>query len=776
MSRKYVAIVCSAAVFIVASYFLYHLFRENKEYLKLQLSESRGSFLLDMYRSLKGKKKSIIPAVSSTIATNQIPYSIFDRNLSLKENANERSALPEFKVIPGLSDDFKGKTYPSSFAFDTWHRGHGDNSSSKYSRLDQINRQNVQNLSVAWIYHAGGEWDSTVETNPVIAGGKVFTTTPDGYLVALDAVSGVEKWRNKFIHNVPARRGLLWWPGNAKYGPRLFVPSFDGVYAVNPDDGRIIQDFGITGRVGQPSVVPPVVDKDRLIVATSAPSVEAFNVESGALLWKTELLKSSTSTAKQLPFGKYRISGAVPWGGISLDENRHRVYVTTGNPRPNLYGVSRPGRNEYSCSVLSINTLTGKIEWSFQEVAHDLWDLDIPSPPNLLTIKKAGRPIDVVATVTKIGNVLLLERDTGKPVFDFRFRRAPVSEVPGETTWPYQPDVETPKPYAKKTFEPSDITNLSAAQTESVAKKIKNAKFGFFPPPVINGKVAIFNVHGGAEWPGAAADPETGILYIPSNQIPWLLHLYYSDSAPNPIRSSDKKGDELYQKKCGSCHGVDREGNYEREFTGDRVEPSLVGISASRDVGSIKLFWENHDGLVEHGSITDEEIKAVAAYLRAADHISDDRRSLTVTHAWQLLLDNKGYPGSKPPWGLITAVDLNSGKYVWQIPFGEYPELTKRGIPVTGQHNFGGVMVTKGGLVFATGTIDKKIRAYDSATGKQLWDYDLPATGSAPPSTYEIGNTQYIVVVATGGWYAGFKGHSDTVIAFKLKEPSAKAK
>ena len=181
-------------------------------------------------------------------------------------------------------------------------------------------------------------------------------------------------------------------------------------------------------------------------------------------------------------------------------------------------------------------------------------------------------------------------------------------------------------------------------------------------------------------------------------------------------------------------------------------------------------------GFQRLGSITGEDIKSIGNYLRAADHFSDDRRSLNVTPAWSLLLDNEGYPGSKPPWGSITAIDLNSGKKVWQVPFGEYPELTKRGIPITGQKNFGGVMVTKGGLVFATGTIDKKIRAYDSATGEQLWDYDLPAAGSAPPSTYEIGGTQYIVVVATGGWYAEFKGHSDTIIAFKLRETARNLK
>jgi quinoprotein glucose dehydrogenase len=375
----------------------------------------------------------------------------------------------------------------------------------------------------------------------------------------------------------------------------------------------------------------------------------------------------------------------------------------------------------------------------------------------------------VVAVATKIGSTLLLERDSGKPVFDYRFRRAPVSEVPGEKTWPYQPDAQTPEPFAKKTFDPSDITDLSASQTEFVARKLRNAKFGFFAPPSINAKVAMFDLHGGAEWPGAAADQENGILYVPSNQLPWLLRLHYNETVPNPVRSSDKEGDAQYQNKCASCHGVNREGYYEKEFTGDRAYPSLIGISATRDVSSLDLFRADHIGIEKLGSITKDELNIIGDYLRAADHISDDRRSLNVTFEWGLLLDNEGYPGSKPPWGLITAIDLNSGKKIWQISFGEYSELTNRGIKVTGQENFGGVIVTKGGLVFATGTIDQKVRAYDSAT---RWDYNLPAAGSAPPSTYEIGGVQYVVVVASGGWYAGYKDHSDTIIAFKLNEPA----
>jgi len=288
-------------------------------------------------------------------------------------------------------------------------------------------------------------------------------------------------------------------------------------------------------------------------------------------------------------------------------------------------------------------------------------------------------------------------------------------------------------------------------------------------------------VHGGAEWPGAAVDPATDILYVPSNHDLWTIRLFYSERLPNPIRSSDRVGDGLYQNKCGGCHGVRREGYFDRETLGNKAEgdsriagdtsyPSLVGITADRAL-TRDWFETAHSGVTLSSPVSAAELDTITNYLRAADHFSDDRKSLEVAYVWQLILDGKGHPGSKPPWGTITAIDLNSGKQVWNVPFGEYDDLKKRGIPVTGQTNFGGVIATKGGLIFATGTIDQKIRAFDSSTGEQLWDHDLPYAGSAPPATYEVNGVQYVVVVASGGIFAGFKDdQGDTVMAFRLPD------
>jgi quinoprotein glucose dehydrogenase len=770
--------------FSLCIYATYYYVGWNKDYVKNELIDTTtGSYILDLYHSL----------APYTIDTNPISYSIFRSNSSLlTDDKTERNTLPQFTVIPGLENSFTNSNNNTSMnKLTTWQRSNGDDFSSKYSQLNQINKLNVRDLRPAWIYHSGEpKWENNVEANPIFASGRIFVPSPANFLLSIDAATGLEKWRVQIpggssppvrgahpeIHpgDGVARRGLLWWPGNAKNAARLFVPSSQGTYAIDPDTGSIIQSFGQNGRVGGASLIAPVVDDNRLIVATTAPSIQAFDVESGKLLWKTDLLKVENSFlpySDRLGARKFRIGGGSPWAGMSLDKGRSKVYVSTGNPRPSLYGATRPGRNEFSSSVVSVDTKSGKIIWSFQEVAHDLWDFDVPSPPILVTIRRYGKPIDAVATVTKIGNTLLLERDSGRPVFDYRLQRTPVSDVPGEKTWPYQPAVELPEPFMKQVFEPSDITDLSKDQTFSVERKLHRAKFGFFIPPTVNGKIAVFGLHGGAEWPGAAVNQENGILYVPSNQYPLTLRLYFSDRMKNTIPSIDLKGDALYQDKCAGCHGRDREGYYEKEFTGDTSYPSLIGITASREFGGLDQFYEDHIGLSFAETIKADDLNIINEYLSAADHISDDRRSLNITHAWQLLLDSEGYPGSKPPWGLITAIDLNLGTKIWQVPFGEYSELTKRGVPITGQSNFGGLMVTKGGLVFATGTIDKKIRAFDAATGTQLWEYELPASGSAPPSTYEIDGTQYIVVIASGGIYAGFNDHSDTIVAFKLENP-----
>lgn len=700
-----------------------------------------------------------------------VRYSLDDKaTYPPSDDPAAREALPPFRSIPGLDPTNHPGSRAAAGRFDTWYRSHGDDSSSKFSSLDQINTRNVAQLEVAWTYATGSELGDpskiglTVETNPVMAHGRLFTTSIDGFLICLDAASGLELWRLRLPAPV-ARRGMVWEPNADLAKSRLFVPAGDGVYAVNPASGQVLKEFGSNGQVGdQLALIPPTIVNGRLIVAFVTSAIEAYDLRTGALLWSRSVFARSDKRGTDL-------YGGVPWGGMSSDPVRAAVYVSTGNPRPELVGTSRPGANRHSCSVLAISVDTGEILWSSQEVSHDLWDLDIPSPPVLTTITRGGKRIDVVATVTKSGNTLLLDRDFGRPVFEYRLRRAPVSVIPGEHTAPYQPALELPEPFAKQIFDPADVTDVSDEANRTVRRKIQGARTGFFEPPILGGKIVLYGLHGGAEWPGAAIDPRTGILYVPSNQVPWLIRTAYVDANATKEAAAAVAGDALYQSACAECHKSNRAGSYETEFSGDGYVPALTGITFLRDravLTSVAAFREQHLDTVVGREPTASELGTLFEYFLNLDRASDRQRSFSVRAFWQLLLDGQGYPGSKPPWGLLSAIDLNTGRKIWQIPFGEYETLRRNGAPIRGQPNFGGVVATAGGLLFATGTVDGKVRAFDATDGRELWSYRLPAAGSAPPITYAIDGTQYVVVVATGGLYHGFSGRSDKLIAFRL--------
>jgi quinoprotein glucose dehydrogenase len=699
-------------------------------------------------------------------------YSLTDGSArALVESAEERSRLPEFKTIAALPP---GESRPASgLAPDhgQWARSHGNDFSDKFSSLGQITPQNVGRLQPAWVFRSdvnlgdARKIGPVVQTNPVYAGGHLFVTDADGALYALDAGTGRQVWRLELPTPV-ARRGLVWEPHADFAQSRLFVPAGDGVYAVSAARGEVIKSFGEQGRVSdQVSVITPAIVGRVLVVGTMQPAIEGYDLVSGKRLWRRPLMQKLDRRK-----GAY-IFGGTPWSGMSSDVGRGMVYVAVGNPRPQLYGATRWGDNLHSCSVVAIDVESGALVWSFQEVAHDLWDLDIPAPPVLTTIERDGARVDVVVAVTKLGNTLVLDRDSGRPLFDYRMRRAPTSSVPNERTAAYQPAVELPQPFTQQSFGPEDVTDLSPEARDYVLHKLRDARFGMFQPPVLGGTVAAFGLQGGAEWPGAAVDPRSATLYLPSNQIPWLMRLNLQDLRGTEQSGAALPANGLYLQRCASCHGMARQGFWEGEREGDIYQPSLVGISLLRtreQLMSLAEFQRAHRYSGPQPAPTAEELQQLHGYFEALDTVADRNRTLMTDPYWQLLLDPQGNPGSKPPWGHLTAIDLNTGQRRWQIPFGAYDQLKRQGVPVRGQRNTGGVIATASGLLFATGTVDDKLRAHAAADGRELWSYRLPAAGSAPPSTYLHGGEQYLVVVATGGSHVGFSGRSNQIIAFKL--------
>jgi len=713
---------------------------------------------------------AIFSKMDAPLITQELLYSVFDpAQAPAPDSAVEREKLPLYKVIPGADPASLAPSRDGELAYDSWHRSHGNDHSSKFSSHAQIHTGNVARLEVAWVNRSGVDLGNpnavgtTVQTNPVIVNGRLFVGG-EATLRSIDARTGKLIWSTQLPGPV-ARRGLLWEPNKDFAKSRLFVPTSLGVYAVNANDGSVITDFGDQGKVGSElSLISPLIIKDKLIVALIRPALEAYDLKTGKLLWVAPLLDKQE---KQ----KTALYGGLPWAGMSGDTARGMVFVSTGNPRPQMVGVARPGDNRNTCSVIAVDAETGTIRWAFQEVAHDLWDVDVASPPVLTTITRGGKKVDVVAAVTKIGNTLLLDRDNGQPIFDYRLKRAPVSTIPGEHAAAYQPALERPEPFSKLTFGPEDITDLSPAARQNVLRKTSQSRMGFFEPPVLGGSIVAFGLQGGGEWPGAAADPRSGMLYVPSNHLPWLVRAHYHDGQATAEAAAKVPGDALYQSACAGCHQPLREGRYETEHKGDAHFPVLQGITALRSreqLTSMGAFQQQHAFVKLPSPVSAADLQTLYAYLRTLDDVADKAHAFSLVGFWQVLLDDQGRPGSKPPWGHLNAIDLNTGKLAWQVPFGAYETLQRGGQPVLGQRNHGGLIATAGGLLFATGTVDNRIRAYDASNGRELWSHRLPAAGSTPPSTYLLDGVQYLVVVAGGGQHVEFTGRSDQIIAFRL--------
>ncbi|HMF78574.1 MAG TPA: PQQ-binding-like beta-propeller repeat protein [Bryobacteraceae bacterium] len=681
--------------------------------------------------------------------------------LATVEDAREREALPEYQDVPAAAQSELTPALPVNEKNIEWTRSQGDAASSRYSALNQITKENVRNLQVAWTYHSG-DGAANIQCTPVIVNGVLYAPTAGNYVVALNAENGNELWRYK-PGGHPAQRGLIYWPGNKDLSARLFFTSGASLVALDAKTGQPAAGFGINGRVPSGGMVSPVIYQD-VLVAANFNVVGGYDIASGRQLWKYDVLPSlEAKTDDNVD------RGANVWGGMAMDTTRGIVYVTTGSPHPNFIGVDHLGQNKGANSVIALEAQTGLQLWSFQEIRHDIWDLDTPAPPNLVTIIHAGKKVDAVAEVTKLGNTLLLDRVTGKPLFGYHLRRAPISKLPGERTWPYQPVFELPQPFARQEFKKSDITDISPQAHAFVEEQVKKANYGWFQPFEPGKPTVYYNVHGGAQWTGAAFDPVKGWLYLNVNEIPWMMTVLRTRVGAEGNKSHTPAPGELaYRQNCAGCHGDNRKGK--------GMAPSLLGL-ANRMIDDEAVAIINH-GLIAMPPIpvpVDQRQKLID-FLFDRDVPVDNTPATPQTqytyfpNGYPKLLDDQGYPGSKPPWGTLNAIDLNTGKMVWKVPLGEYEELTRQGVPKTGTENFGGATVTAGGVIFCAGTRDLKIRAFDKDTGGELWSSKLPFGGFAPPATYQVGGRQFVVIAATGGGKLG--GHlGDAYVAFALPRP-----
>ncbi len=678
----------------------------------------------------------------------------------------------------------------------TWASYQGDKSATQYSSLDQINVENVHKLDVAWTFSTGDAIaDRTeIQANPIIIDDVLYGTTAQLKAFALRADTGELLWMfDPFEGEEPRgrgrNRGVAWWSDGAEDN-RIFYVAGSRLYGINADTGEPAEGFGDDGSVdftlglGRDaldifitSTSPGVVYEDLLIkgstVYNRAPGhIRAYNVRTGEIEWIFHTIPHPGEYGYETwpPDAWTRVGNANSWPGMSLDEERGIVYVPTASPGHDFYGGDRIGQNLFGTSLLALDASTGERIWHYQFVRHDIWDRDLPAAPNLVTIRRENRLVDAVAQITKSGHVFVFDRVTGEPLFPIQEVEAPESDLRGEETWPTQPVPVKPEPFARQEFREEDVTDISPESHEVVLERYREIRTGHpWDPPSREGTLIFPGYDGGAEWGGAAFDPGTGILYVNSNEMPWILTMVETEASGEEPATH---GQRIYAMNCASCHGSNLEGG-----PGDQY-PSLTDLDGRFTDQELRSVIENGQGIMPpFGHLTSEETDALVNYLMDSDtgervYVSEDMsdaQQVPYTHTgYNRFLDPEGYPAVKPPWGTLNAIDLNTGEHVWNIPLGEFFELTERGIPQTGTENYGGPVVTAGGVLFIGATQDEKFRAFDKKTGELLWETDLPAGGYATPSVYEVSGRQFVVIAAGGGKMGTSSG--DTYVAFALPE------
>jgi quinoprotein glucose dehydrogenase len=688
----------------------------------------------------------------------------------------------------------------------------GDQASTHFSTLEQITSSNVHQLEVAWTYRCGdvrSENRSQIQCNPLIIDGVLYGTSPQLKLLALNAGTGEEIWRFDPFASSGGKggggvnRGVIHWRSEDGKERRILYGAGQYFYAVDASNGRLIDSFGQSGRIdlreglgrdasklSVGATTPGVVYKNLLIQGARlsegpgpvAPGhIRAYDVRTGRLVWTFHTIPHPGEPGYETwpPEAWTHIGAANCWTGMALDESRGIVFVPTGSAAFDFWGGNRIGQNLYANCLLALDAATGRRIWHFQFVHHDIWDRDLPAPPNLVTLKRDGRTIDAVAQVTKSGHVFVFNRETGEPLFPIEERPVAPSDLQGESAWPTQPVPLKPSPFARQLFSADVITDISRDSYLQVLQRfLKVRPHAPFVPPSTQGTIIFPGFDGAAEWGGAAVDPRSGILYVNANEMPWILTMVETKPKDQAELTSGK---QIYTQICAACHGTSREGDPARAF------PTLANIGAKlKKLDILQLLESGRGTMPAFAFLTTTQKEAVADYLLEQEPVSSegartnlDGAGLTLTEpyshtGYNRWLDTNGYPAVKPPWGTLNAIDLNSGEYVWRVPLGELPELTAKGIPPTGTENYGGPVVTAGGVIFIAASKDEMIRAFDQRTGKVLWEGKLPAGGYATPATYSAGERQY-VVIACGGGKMGTKS-GDAYVAFALPRQGLNAR
>lgn len=701
-------------------------------------------------------------------------------------------------------------TSNSSKKYEGWEVYGGSKNNTHYSSLSEIDTGNVSHLQIAWTYHTGDADTMTqIQVNPIIVNGILYAVSPKLKLFAVDAATGKEKWvfnpvdtssvRTKgsgyFMFNVC--RGVTYY-SDGKDDQKIFFAANSQLFCVDASNGKLVSSFADSGKIDLhndlgrdvkdlyiATTSPGIIYKDMIIIgsrvaedAAAAPGhIRAYDVNTGKLRWIFHTIPQPGEAGYETWDDKeaYKhIGGANTWAGFSMDEEKGILFAPTGSASYDFYGGKRTGQNLYANSVLAIDAATGKRIWHFQTVHHDVWDKDLPTAPLVITIKKDGKQIEAIAQPTKSGFIFLFERSTGKPIYPVDEITVPTeTELIGEKLSHTQPWPTFPKPFARQSLTESDLNKqIPDSSYADIKRRLSSYKTGFmFNPPSRQGTVIFPGFDGGAEWGGPAYDHETGIIYINANDIPWVLTMTDAKNETLTGETNLQAAQRLYNSNCMACHAPDRRG-------GGNV-PAIIDMNKKyNEQQFIELLTTGRRMMPAAGQLSLGEKKAIAYWI--LENNKEQKKKYTgkpkqidsyyqmpyTSTGYNKFLTKEGYPASAPPWGTLNAINLNTGEVVWKIPLGEYSELKAKGIPATGTENYGGPVVTAGGLLFIAASKDGKFRAFNKRTGELLWETDLPAPGFATPSVYNIGGKQFVVIACGGG---KLNTHSsDAYIAFAL--------
>jgi quinoprotein glucose dehydrogenase len=680
-----------------------------------------------------------------------------------------------------------------------WKAYGGTPDSLHYSALNQINRDNIQKLAEVWRYDAGdASPGSEMECNPIVIDGVLYATTPTLRVIALNAATGKLLW--SFDPNIESARGrrlkadsrgVTHWASGADQ--RIFTVFGHDLWALNAKTGQVIRSFGDNGRtdlrqglgrdpesVSITSTSPGRVYRDLFILGSTVPEdlpsapgdIRAFDVRTGKVRWTFHTIPHPGEFGYETwPEDAWKHSGgANAWGGLTLDEQRGLVFVPTGSAAADPYGADRHGDDVFADCLIALHADTGKLAWYFQAVKHDIWDRDFPAPPALITVKRGNRLIDAVAITTKSATMFVFDRDTGKSLFPIEYRKVPASDIEGEQAAATQPFPLLPEPFAPQAFTEDIVTNRTPRAHQYVLDELKKLRHGGqFIPPSLEGTVVFPGLDGGAEWGGGAFDPSNRWFYVNSDSMVSIIRL-----VERPKREGLVTGRGLYMEHCATCH--------RENLVGDPPHyPALTEINRKMSETDITKVIKGGAALMPaFAQLGDPAIHALAEFVLYGRRLNVAAPREAVPYLKYMrgspirFFDPDGYPPMKTPWGTLNALNMDTGKLMWQVPLGEFPELMKQGLPVTGSDNYGGPLVTAGGLVFiGASNHDQKFRAFDKATGKVLWEAGLPAGGNATPATYEIDGRQYVVIAAGGGKsHFGSAPSSATYVAFALPAPA----